>query len=162
VPTKPGRRSTPEKFVSFTASRRGNLGTGPPVYHGSPYIENKRIRGRRQLFAAQDDRGRIVAQLAATCERLHLAQHRLGRCFWGVRRVAERDGEGDLVAVDFAVEIAGLVITTGYIDRAGEFGSFLLQDVGGPSGPAGPDRWGRLDQQGSFVNRRNSVHETPT
>jgi hypothetical protein len=79
-----------------------------------------------------------------------------------VRPVAERDGEGDLVAVDFAVEIAGLVITTGYIDRAGEFGSFLLQDVGGPSGPAGPDRWGRLDQQGSFVNRRNSVHETPT
>jgi hypothetical protein len=24
VPTKPGRRSTPEKFVSFTASRRSN------------------------------------------------------------------------------------------------------------------------------------------
>jgi hypothetical protein len=41
-------------------------------------IESKRIRERRELFAAQDDRGRIIAQRAATRKLLHLSQHRLG------------------------------------------------------------------------------------
>ena len=39
-------------------------------------IENKRIRERRELFAAQDDRGRIIAERAATRKLLHLGQHR--------------------------------------------------------------------------------------
>jgi hypothetical protein len=41
-------------------------------------IESNRIRARRELFAAQDDRGRIIAERAATRELLHLAQHRQG------------------------------------------------------------------------------------
>ena len=38
------------------------------------------------LFAAQDDRGRIVAERASTCKLLHLAQHRLGRHTWFLQR----------------------------------------------------------------------------
>ena len=41
-------------------------------------IESKRIRESRELFAAQDDRGRIIAERAATRKLLHLGQHRLG------------------------------------------------------------------------------------
>jgi hypothetical protein len=41
-------------------------------------IESKRIRERRELFAAQDDCGRIIAERAATRKLLHLGQHRLG------------------------------------------------------------------------------------
>jgi hypothetical protein len=41
-------------------------------------IESKRIRGRRELFAAQHERGRIIAERSATRELLHLGQHRLG------------------------------------------------------------------------------------
>jgi hypothetical protein len=41
-------------------------------------IGSKRIRKRRKLFAAQDDRGRIIAERAATRKLLHLSQHRLG------------------------------------------------------------------------------------
>jgi hypothetical protein len=60
---------------------------------------------------------------------LHLVS--CNRAAEGVRRVAESDGEGNLVAVDIAVEIADLVMTSGYFDRSGEFGSFLPEDVGG-------------------------------
>jgi hypothetical protein len=48
---------------------------------GIGYGEELRILGmifRRELFAAQDDRGRIIVERAATRELLHLAQHRLG------------------------------------------------------------------------------------
>ena len=41
---------------------------------------------------------------------LHLVS--FNRAAEGVRRVAESDGEGDLVAVDFAVKIAGLSFPT--------------------------------------------------
>jgi len=35
-------------------------------------------QGRRELFAAQDDRGRIIAEGAATRELLHVGQHGVG------------------------------------------------------------------------------------
>ena len=60
---------------------------------------------------------------------LHLVS--CNRATEGVRRVAESDVEGNLVALDIAVEIADLVMTSGYFVRSGEFGSFLIEDVGG-------------------------------
>jgi hypothetical protein len=41
------------------------------------HIESKRIGQRRKLFAAQDDRGRIIVERAAARKLLHLGQHRL-------------------------------------------------------------------------------------
>jgi len=40
------------------------------------------LPGRRELFASQGDRGRIIAERAATRELLHLAQHRPGSHAW--------------------------------------------------------------------------------
>ena len=41
------------------------------------HIESKWIVQRRELFAAQDDRGRIIVERAAARKLLHLGQHRL-------------------------------------------------------------------------------------
>lgn len=41
-------------------------------------IESKRIRERKELFVAQEDRGRVIAERAATRKLLNLGQHRLG------------------------------------------------------------------------------------
>jgi hypothetical protein len=41
------------------------------------HIESKRIGQRRELFAAQDDRGRIIVERAAARKLLHLGQYRM-------------------------------------------------------------------------------------
>jgi hypothetical protein len=57
--------------------------------------------------------------------------------FVGVGSIAEGDGEGDLVAVDFAVDVAGL-LSAGSLgrERSGELGAVLLEDVGARYGVA--------------------------
>lgn len=47
--------------------------------------------GRRGLFAAQDDRGRIIAARAATRRLLHLGQHQPGRYNWFLQGFRPRD-----------------------------------------------------------------------